>query len=1204
MSGPVAHVVGPFELHEVVGRGGMGVVWAAVHRGQRTPVAFKVLTHRAAENPAFRQAFRDEIRAVAGLSHPGIVEVYEHGEIEQMLEPEGELRPGHPYLAMEWVGGGSLVPACGHVRWPALRGILRQLLDALAHAHARGIVHRDLKPANVLRSPGGGWLKLTDFGVALSTRGDAPTAGGGIAGTPEYMAPEQIEGRFRDLGPATDLYGLGCMAWELCTGRTPFEDDDPTRVLTAHLLDPLPPFAPRHAVPDGFEAWLSRLLEKRPGARFARAADAAWALMQLGAAPLDALAGDDTVALSHLGVMPTSAPHTLIFGTPIRHQTTLESVPALEDEPPHAGPPTPLRGEHAPRSPFAAPGEPQTDPRFSALSGEGSEADGGDAERPPMPPSWRRPEPPPWSARLMGAGLGLFGLRSVPFVGRETERDLLWEDLRAVGAEGRARLVLVTGAAGLGASRLCAWLSERADELGAATPLSARFTDEPGARPPLAAMMMRHFALFGLGYAEMTARLEAAGVAAAGTVAAWLAGPAPGELELPRAVDRVALIRRVVEGLAVRRPVVLFLDDVPAAPEAVELARHLLDAQFFSPCRVLLLCTARDEALAVPGPAPAELRALLTRPGTRRLALGPLTDAERPQLVRSLLGFSEELTARLVARTGGNPQMAVQLVSDWVARGLLAPHDRGFRFARGAASAAEEVPDTLRASWRAQVERLLAGRSPAFVSVIERAAVLGAEVDLGEWACACAETGPEVTGAALEVLALRRLVRPRFDAASAGQAMGFEFVSMMLVEALWAHAADAGRLEAHHAACATLLSSRSNVDAAERLGRHLAGAGRPEAALDPLAAAARIRLTAGEYLRTATLLERHEACVEGANLPAHDDRRGEGWALRARLFRARGEFHDADAWAARAEAAARRHGWPRLLAVALLERGRLAWHLGEPERAADRLGLARRQASEIDDARLVAECDWQLADLDLGRGQLAGAAAGFDRARTAFIALGDAVSAGKAGLSLGEVARQLGRHDEAAAHIAAARGWLDAGGARWGAAECENKLGELARAAGDMAGAAAHYREAARLYRELGSGMALYPELNLGVVQVEDGRYDEARPVLEGVLNVFIRQGTRGMVGAGHVCLMACCAGQNDGPGFDVHAAAAAADLEASGFVDVDNARLAERAGDRWAERGETGRAQVAWALARSQWAALGRADDAARLAAASTPAG
>ena len=233
----------------------------------------------------------------------------------------------------------------------------------------------------------------------------------------------------------------------------------------------------------------------------------------------------------------------------------------------------------------------------------------------------------------------------------------------------------------------------------------------------------------------------------------------------------------------------------------------------------------------------------------------------------------------------------------------------------------------------------------------------------------------------------------------------------------------------------------------------------------------------------------------------------------------------------------------------------------------------------------------------MGRGRLAQAAVMFDAARGAFIGLGDYPSAGKAGLSLGEVARQAGQIPEAIAHVEAARGWLRAGGALWGEAECANKLGELARLAGDTGQAVTFYREAADLYRLLGSGMAIYPELNLGVVQLEEGRDAEARPVLEEVLNVFLRQGTRGMAGAAHGCLMCCCAGLADWAVFDAHAQEAERALTASGFVDVDNARLAELAGDLCAAQGETVRAQVAWHMAQAQWRGLGRETDIARLA-------
>ena len=1186
-----ARVVGPFELHEVVGRGGMGVVWSAVHRGQRTPVAFKVMTHDAARNPAYLLAFRNEVRAAAGLSHPGIVELYEHGEIEQMLDEPGELRPGNPYLAMEWVGGGSLAPLCGQLRWPALRAVLRQLLDALAHAHARGIIHRDMKPANVLRSPGGGWHKLTDFGLAGFAGVDENAHRKGVSGTPEYMAPEQIEGLWRDHGPATDLYGLGCTVWELCTGETPFEGPSAPVIMAAHLMREPPRFDPRHAVPAGFEVWLRRLLAKSPADRYARAADAAWALMQLGPVSVDDETGPDAEARSTVPLTAGPTPHTLVFGTPFRHQSTLKTFPALQgpETEPDALESDAGRGPDI--SPFEAGLDHTTDAAFRPF-----EAVTVPFGPPPMARTWRRPEPPPWSARLMGAGLGLFGLRTVPMVGREVERDTLWAELAAVHTERRARLVLLAGAAGTGKSRLAEWVCESAHELGVATPLVVQFSQVPGPRLPLPALFARHYALEGLTQAQMESRLSEKGAARPADLARWLAGAASGELEVPRAPERMTLIRRGLESIAAQRPVVLVFDDVHWSPEAVELARHILDAQFFAPHPMLILLVAEDEALAEAAALHALLRDVLTRPCTRRIAVGPLAEGDRPALARSLLGLSEELTARLVHRTAGNPQMAVQLVSDWVAQDLLVPHDQGFRFRRGAALEAGDVPATLRDAWDARLWRALDGRPTGEGETLERAAALGTEVDFAEWEAACAATGLGSPAPVLDLLLSRRLVRPRLDARRPGQVVGFTFVSAVLVECLAGRARLAGRWAAHHAACAGLFFGRTEASAAERLGRHLAGAGRPVDALEPLAMAARLRLASGEYLATASLLEHREALLAASHLPATDARWGDGWALRARLLRARGEFLEADAWAARLEAGARRHGWAGLFSVALLERGRLAWHLGEPETAAARLELARAQAARLGDARLQAECEWQLADLALGRGQLASAAERFDSARAAFIALGDAVSAGKAGLSLGEVARQAGQLPEAVAHIEAARGWLRAGGAQWGEAECANKLGELARMAGELGRAGAHYREAAELYRSLGSGMAIYPELNLGIVQVEEGHFAEARPVLEEVLNVFLRQGTRGMVGAGHICLMACCAGLGDAPDFDAHAQEAERALAASGFVDIDNARLAELAGDLWESIDDGGRAQVAWSLARTQWTALGRDMDAARL--------
>ena len=1168
----VAHVVGPFELHEVVGRGGMGVLWSGVHRWQRTPVAFKVLTHNALRNPAYLQAFRNEVRSVAGLLHPGIVEVYEHGSIEEMLDGPGELLPGNPYLAMEWVGGGSLLPHCGQLPWPALRSALRQLLDALTHAHARGIVHRDLKPANFLRSHDGQLLKLTDFGIArwLPGLGGASAAEESISGTPEYMSPEQIECRWRDYGPGTDLYGLGCAAWEMACGTTPFEGMGTPDMLSAHLLRDPPAFTPRRSVPPGFEAWLRRLLEKSSRDRFDCAADAAWALAQLPGANDQPPASPDSTHPQM--VPPTFGAHTLVFGVPIRHQLTLDETPAL---PVH--------------SPFT--GDANTDVTAPRLTLAPDAAD----RRAPLPATWRRPDVAPHVVRLRGAGLGLFGLRAVPLVGRDTERDTLWAELCEVERSQRARLVLITGSSGIGKTRLAEWLCEAALEVGGATALFAEFTAEPGPENPLISMLVRHHGVADLTDDERERRLRSRGAAQPELLSRLLGAWGQSADNPLRVSERNALLRRELETLTQVRPVVIRLDDVHWSTEAIEFARHLLDAQFFSPHPVLLLLTAEEEALAEAPDTQALLRELLTRAGTARLALEPVPEALRPVLVRSMLGLSEELTGRLVERTAGNPQMVVQLLSDWISRDLLQPHDLGFRFRRGAEPEADSVPATLREVWDVRLSRLLDGRRTSDIAALELAAVLGTDVVLAEWHAACAASSLTPSAGLVEALLSRRLARPTV---TAGQTTGLTFVSAVLVECLVSRARAAGRLGGHHVACAAVLAQVRDTRGVERLGRHLAGAGRLAEALEPLSQATHARLLAGDYLSAGAILQVRESHLQQASLPASDPRWGEGWALRARLLRARGEFLEADAWAARAEAAARRHDWPRLLCLALLERGRIAWHLGEPDTAAERLATATEHARALGDARLEAECDWQTADLELGRGHLAAAADGFDRARSAFIALNDPVSAGKAGLSLGEVARQSGQLAEAIAHYEAARGWLRVGGAAWGEAECSNKLGEAARLRGDFSQAAAYYREASERYRALGSGMAIYPTLNMGVVRVEEGAFGEARHVLEDVLNTFRRQGTRGMIGATHLCLMACCAGEGDGPAFDRHAHEGADAIVAAGFVDVDNARMAELAGDHWTQAGDSYRAQLAWAIARDQFVGLGRDEDVARLAA------
>jgi serine/threonine protein kinase len=252
--------------YEILGRlapGGMGVVYRARQVALNRTVALKVIRAGAHAGPQERARFRVEAEAVASLSHPHVIPIYDCGEWDAV-----------PYLAMEFAEGGSLADrlAGGPMPAPEAAALVETLARAVQFVHERGLIHRDLKPANILLTDQG-VPKLADFGLAKRLDQDQGlTRSRAVLGTASYMAPEQAAGDRQALGPAADVYALGAILYETLTGQPPFRAE--TYELTIHQVlseEPQPPRRLRPEVPAELEGVCLRCLEKEPGRRFASA---------------------------------------------------------------------------------------------------------------------------------------------------------------------------------------------------------------------------------------------------------------------------------------------------------------------------------------------------------------------------------------------------------------------------------------------------------------------------------------------------------------------------------------------------------------------------------------------------------------------------------------------------------------------------------------------------------------------------------------------------------------------------------------------------------------------------------------------------------------------------------------------------------------------------------------------------------------------
>lgn len=893
--------LGAFRLVEPVGSGAMAHVWRAEHRGLGTSVAVKVLTR--ADSPDVPALFAHEVRAVARLSHPAIIRLHDHGTIPPEVAAATDLPVAAPYLIMEWLPGGSLRQRAASLRWREIRRTLLVLLDALGHAHARGVIHRDLKPDNVLLSERG--PVLTDFGVAASL--DEAQGARLLVGTPNYMAPEQIRGDWRALGSWTDLYAVGCLAWQLVTGTAPFAGAGRQAVLKAHLNQDPPAFVPRLPVPEGFEAWVRMLLVKAPQGRPRFAAMAAHALLAL-------------------------------------------------DEPTSLDPPEPSSLAGSEELTVVAPSLPAGEVRWVAV---------GQGEVLPVPSQWRPPASPRPPLPLPGVGRALVSLREVGLQGRDPERDLLWKALRRVAERGRTQVVLLEGPAGYGKSRLATWLVRRAHELGVAEAVVARHARQPGPGTGLGPMLARALRCSDLpAEARLSRIIDLIGQDEAEDETAFLPalaaltdsdGSFAGGNErvvLASEAERFATLRRGLVRLAGGRPLIMHLDDLQWGSEALRFTHALLASPDALP--LLVVGTISRDAIE-PGWA-ASLEALRRDRAVKVIEVGPLPPEALVGICRAILPLGADAVHRLIERAEGSPLFAEEMIRHWIRTDALDSTAEGFQLK----SAAEgDVPGAVGVLWEARLAEVLGPSEPAAWYACELAAALGMAVDWAEWKALCqlaevhlAPDLPERLQAAS--LLLREPEEGRL-----------RFAHPMVREALRARSVSTGRFLAWNSLCADLIEL-SPAPEVERLAHHLLAARRWREALEPLAAAARRHLERGEHLaarrlivaRARTLRLLHIHPCEAAWL---DTRLA--WAEQAA---ARGEFQVARRQASRVLATAT-PGRSRVSALVVLGRiDRLAGFDGQA-----RLTAALTEAEAVGEPGLLGQARLEAAWCLAGLGRLA-----------------------------------------------------------------------------------------------------------------------------------------------------------------------------------------------------------------------------------------
>ncbi|MDP2317548.1 MAG: protein kinase [Pseudomonadota bacterium] len=902
-----------------LGEGATGVVYHAEDRLLETEVAVKVVKTNLALHRRFRARFAREVAISARIVHPHVIPVFD----------TGALATGEPFVALGYAAGGSLAdllklrPAIGEV----LR-LLDEVLDALAAIHARSLIHQDLKPGNILLYPGTdgqvhAWV--ADLGVA-DALAELTRDRKGISGTPGYMAPEQLLGRTQDLGPWTDLYAVGLILHETLSGERPHPGEGRQDLLEARLrAPPLLGTTVEVPIPAALSDLVASLLDPEPRQRMDRAADVRRALR-------DAVKGQSFRGRvrSFRGDAFTSATTGPMLGP---GEYPLNVPPPPDD--PHRGA---LRWNRV-----------QPDPIPST---------------PPVETGWEAP------AR---ASLPLFALREVPLVGRERERQVLWDAAREVIALGTPRLVLIVGESGSGKTRLVSAVANAFEEGGWMEVTQLQYHSPPGVDDGFRGAVRDLLVPWNDTREGMEARLgrwigrdrqapprEVAEEAS--ILTRWCGYLKEGEPPVSDAVG-LAYLYRYLDARAWRGGSCLVLEDAHHAladGDGLAIAEALLD-RTVGERPVLVLCTLSAEALARDPALRRKVEGLQER-GARRIGLRRLNLTETRRVVQESLQLHPELARVVSLECEGDPLAAGLLLREWAARKLLVPGVGGLYTLSPDITLAEAIPRDRNALLRRRLQAAVdsAADPAAAEEALAAAALAGQEPP--------AALIRAVNDAGLDALLATGLVAERRGS------LVFEQSRLQQVALEVAgRAPNVKELHRRLAEAWETFGGSTDLDVDLPLGMHRLRSGSPEKALGPLLSAARKMIQGG---RARDAIRAGAMAIEAADAVGQPTAR-----LEAR----------------------------RLHAEALLE-------TGEPERAVPLIEHALR---EVEGDRLArARLRVLLGRAARKRGDVESAQREFDAAHQTFTALRDRAGLVEVAVQRAKLTRMAGLANQSITHWA------------------------------------------------------------------------------------------------------------------------------------------------------------------------------------------